>query len=803
MPRRSLAQTKKLARLRIDAADQAKDSLLDFTKFMMPDAADVEDPRKSRYQVARVHEAIAEACEVCESKPGQRLIINCPPRHGKTQLASLSFLPWFMGRNPQKSTIFGTYNEIYARKVGREIRETMLSSQYAQVFPDINLKAGAKSATRLELANGGGMSFAGRGGTVTGLGGHAIILDDPIKDAEEARSELIRENMWQWYNRTISTRLMDDTGFVLIIQCMTGDTPVLMADGTEKPLSEVRPGDQIATFEDGQITTSTVRNWKNQGPDNILSIKTKSGRTVRANARHPFLVERSGEIAWRRTATLKEGDAILRAITENGEASLAKPTGAISPLNVKGSAPRTTTKIAGREASAHLQSTLNLAGKLTSGTGMASTLRSTIASSLSKAASALSAKSHLRAGTPVRTGRGNSASTTVTTRGMFAGFCATIATLLSATASALKSSKPLPNTYGVTPDEIVEITPAGVEDVFDIEVERTENFIANGLISHNTRWHEDDLVGRLTDPENPHYLKAEARKWKIIDLPALAEQDDMLGRTLGEPLWPERFSAEWLNDRRTADPDGFSALYQGRPTVKEGSFFTTSMILEYDPATDLPPREEMEFYCTADLAVSINQNNDRTCLLTVGVDKHDNIYVMPDLVWTRIQADQIVEQMCRLMKTHDPVALFSEHGQITNTLGPFLRKRMAELDIHTHVSEIAPRGDKQSRAQAIMGRMAMGKVFFPRTAPWFQRAKEEMLKFPKSSRDDFVDALAYIGMALNQLRTGTKADPFHKARKGSFAEMFQHSNRQDLEAERRRERAQWGVRYEPDVTELN
>lgn len=536
MGNRTPAQTKRLARLRLDAAKRAKDDLLDFTKFIMPDPQDVEDPRKSRYEVARVHEAIAEACEDCEKNPAQRLIINCPPRHGKTQLASLSFVPWFIGRNPLKSTIFGTYNEVYARKVGKEIRDTMLSPQYQQVFPDVELKTGSKAANRFELKGGGGLSFAGRGGTITGLGGHGIILDDPIKDAEEARSELIRDNMWEWYNRVIATRLMDDTAFILVIQ---------------------------------------------------------------------------------------------------------------------------------------------------------------------------------------------------------------------------------------------------------------------------TRWHEDDLVGRLTDPENPHYLKAEARKWKIIDLPALAEDKDMLGRAPGEALWPQRFSEKYLNERRRADPEGFSALFQGRPSVKEGQHFTTSMIHEYDPAHDLPDREHLEIYCAADLAVATNQNNDRTCLISVGVDKHDNIYVLPDLVWTRIPADQIVEQMCRLMKTHNPVAFFSENGQITNTLGPFLRKRMAELDLHCHVSEIAPKGDKLSRAQAIMGRMSMGKVFFPRSAPWFQRAKTEMLKFPKSNRDDFVDALAYIGMALNQLRTGTKPDPRMIARKGSFAEMFINSNQGADQDARSHELSEWGRRDLYDVSRLN
>lgn len=523
-----MATRARLAQLRIDACENARDSLLGFTQLMMPDPKAVEDPRKSAYQVARVHEAIANACEQCVREPRQRLIINCPPRHGKTQLASLMFMPWFIGRNPRKSTIFGTYNERYAGKVGREVRDIINSPAYRQVFPGVRLKTGGKSASRLEIDKlGGGLSFAGRGGTITGLGGHSIIIDDPIKDAEEARSELVRDGMWEWFNRVVGTRLMDDKGSILVIQ---------------------------------------------------------------------------------------------------------------------------------------------------------------------------------------------------------------------------------------------------------------------------TRWHEDDLVGRLTDPNNPHYLQAEAKQWRVIDLPALAEEDDQLGRQVGEPLWPERFGVRYLKDIQRRDPEGFSALYQGRPSVKEGTFFTQSIISEYDPSTDLPPREELTMYCAADLAVATKQSNDRTCLITVGVDKHDNIFVLPDLVWARIPADEIVNQMCRLMSTHAPEAFYSENGQITNALGPFLRKRMQELGIHCYVKEIAARGDKMSRAQSIVGRMSLGKVFFPSTASWYARARDEMLAFPKSPRDDFVDALAYIGLALNRIRSGEERKPSIRHRVGSFAAMFAQSNKTRSDDERGQALSGWGYR---------
>src|SRR6185312_7122864 len=95
------------------------------------------------------------------------------------------------------------------------------------------------------------------------------------------------------------------------------------------------------------------------------------------------------------------------------------------------------------------------------------------------------------------------------------------------------------DTFEITTDEIVSITPFGYEEVFDLQIDRTENFIANGLVSHNTRWHEDDLAGRLLAQQG-----AGGEQWKVLSLPAVAKEDDALGRKPGDPLWPEYFQAE-------------------------------------------------------------------------------------------------------------------------------------------------------------------------------------------------------------------------------------------------------------------
>lgn len=263
-----------------------------------------------------------------------------------------------------------------------------------------------------------------------------------------------------------------------------------------------------------------------------------------------------------------------------------------------------------------------------------------------------------------------------------------------------------------------------------------------------TRWHEDDLIGRLTDPQNPSYSAAEAKKWKIIDLPALARENDVLGRKEGEALWPERFPREYLYELREADPRGFQALYQGSPTAEAGNFFRGEALRGYSRPTDRPPNDLLRFYVASDHAVSTKQDRDKTCIVPIGIDEHDNIWVLDDVFWARAETDTVVEKMIDLMAKYKPQMWWAERGHISKAIGPFLRKRMMERQTFCTLDEIVPVQDKQSRAQSIAARISMGKVYLPTYAPWYAEARDQLLKFPFGTHDDFCDALAYIGLGL-------------------------------------------------------
>ena len=204
MEKRQLAKKRILREL--SCRKLARQNLIDFTTYTKHD-----------YHIGQHHHLLCEKLEAVERGEIDRLMVFMPPRHGKSELASKRFPAWFLGRNPSKQIITASYSAKLADKFGRDVRNLVTSNKFQCLFPDVTLATDSKAKDLWETNKGGVFLTAGVGGSMTGYGGHLAIIDDPVKDRQDAESEVMRENVWDWYKSVLRTRIMPG-GAIIIVQ---------------------------------------------------------------------------------------------------------------------------------------------------------------------------------------------------------------------------------------------------------------------------------------------------------------------------------------------------------------------------------------------------------------------------------------------------------------------------------------------------------------------------------------------------------------------------------------------------------
>jgi predicted phage terminase large subunit-like protein len=234
-----------------------------------------------------------------------------------------------------------------------------------------------------------------------------------------------------------------------------------------------------------------------------------------------------------------------------------------------------------------------------------------------------------------------------------------------------------------------------------------------------------------------------------VRYPAIATHDERF-RKKGEALHPERYDEKALAQiEKAVGPRVWSALYQQRPSPEEGSYFTNQMITYYD-AGEAPT--DLTLYAAWDFAITKSDRSDYTVGLLVGVDRAENIWVL-DIVRRRMDSMEIVEAMLDMWEEYDIKLMGAEEGHIKHAIGPFLEARVEERRLYDFgVEPLKPgRRDKEMRARSIQGRMAQGRVRFPRDADWTPQVVSELLAFPFGQHDDVVDAFGWIGLMLQEM----------------------------------------------------
>ncbi len=237
-----------------------------------------------------------------------------------------------------------------------------------------------------------------------------------------------------------------------------------------------------------------------------------------------------------------------------------------------------------------------------------------------------------------------------------------------------------------------------------------------------TRWHEDDLAGRL--------LAQEPDQWDVLELPAISDA--------GEALWPEWYNLPALERiKATVGPREWSALYQQRPQPDDGTFFQRAWFKEWET---LPA---LRFYGTSDYAVT-DGDGDYTVHRIWGIDAAGAIYRVDG--WRgQTTSDVWIERKLDLIAKWKPLAWFGEAGVIKKAIEPMLKRRMLERKVFCRLEWLASVADKPTRARSFQAMAASGRVYLEAGADM-----SEFLVFPAGKHDDDVDTASLIGRAIDQ-----------------------------------------------------
>jgi predicted phage terminase large subunit-like protein len=255
------------------------------------------------------------------------------------------------------------------------------------------------------------------------------------------------------------------------------------------------------------------------------------------------------------------------------------------------------------------------------------------------------------------------------------------------------------------------------------------------VISVSTRWHADDLNGRVTSEPSE-------KPWTVLNFTAIALEGDFLGREVGEPLWPQRFDRRYLARRRAEmGSRGFTALYMGAPSEAEGNIFKRDQWRFY---YELPSLKRI--VVSTDTAFKEKTTNDYSARQVWGEGL--NGYFLLHASRARMAYPDLRRGLISLCEQWKPEVVLIEDAASGQSLLQELRETTA-----LPLKPIRPDRDKIARAEAVTPLLEAGRVFLPdpQSAPWVNDFLDEASAFPNGQFDDQVDACT---MALNYLRGG-------------------------------------------------
>lgn len=278
---------------------------------------------------------------------------------------------------------------------------------------------------------------------------------------------------------------------------------------------------------------------------------------------------------------------------------------------------------------------------------------------------------------------------------------------------------------------------------------RTRLAPGGGLIVIQTRWHDQDLAGYLMD----EMATGEGESFETIILPALAEENDVLGRKVGEALWPERFPLSELEKiRKAIGRLEWDSLYQQKPSIEGGGMFKSEQFKYFKLIDNEIIREDgsrialddCRIFQIADTALKTAKQNDDTGIGTFALDKKHNLYLL-DMMLDKIE---VPDQYGEIKRRHSQWgAQFSAIEDKQSGTGIIQEAQRESFPLRA----LKANGDKTTRAFNISVKFEHGKVYFNKAIKCLTKLEEQLKKFPNAAHDDGVDVMSYAGIVTGEL----------------------------------------------------
>lgn len=260
-----------------------------------------------------------------------------------------------------------------------------------------------------------------------------------------------------------------------------------------------------------------------------------------------------------------------------------------------------------------------------------------------------------------------------------------------------------------------------------------------------TRWHDDDLAGKI--------LKNDPKGWEILNLPAIAEEDEK-DRKKGQALWPKRYPLEELEKiRKDIGTYEFSALYQGKPIDEANQEFKLSWVKSIEQV-DVDKMETMR-YMSVDTAISKGANSDSTGIVINYVNRENKWHLKSYRM--KINASELINMLFSLHESHNFDKIGVEKTIYLEAIKPFLDQEQRRRNRFLPIFELQHNQQhKETRIRGLIPRYQSGSVYHIKqnNMSLCSELEEEMVRFPKGVHDDVIDAAAYLTQMVEDMPLG-------------------------------------------------